>query len=141
MTTSSIDQPPPKPNDGPDIWRLVIADMEERRRIGIARYGTPLQPFNGRDALIDAFAEALDLAVYLKQALVERETLAAQLFRDLDGDGNFANWLAACDEVLLHGFATENERLRDAIDTLQQSMPTSQFREHVAALTKLGEAA
>jgi len=30
-------------------------------------------PFNGRDALKDAYEEALDLAMYLKQAMIERD--------------------------------------------------------------------
>jgi len=65
-------QPPPKRATG-DVWALVIADMAERRRVGIERYGTPLQPHNGRDALVDAYQEALDLAVYLRQAIEERD--------------------------------------------------------------------
>lgn len=48
--------------------------MLARKEIGRERYGTVLQPFNGRDALRDAYEEALDLCQYLKQALVERET-------------------------------------------------------------------
>jgi len=63
-------QPPPKPSAG-DVWALVLADMAERRRVGIERYGTPLQPHNGRDALVDAYQEALDLCVYLRQAIEE----------------------------------------------------------------------
>lgn len=81
------DQPPPMVNANPAIWPLVIADvgilgapgicalvqkdMEERHQVGIERYGTPLQPFNGRDALVDAYQEALDKTVYLRQALLE----------------------------------------------------------------------
>jgi len=76
-TTSSIDQPPPVPNSSAPIWELVIADMRERDQVGRARYGTPLQAHNGRDALADAYAEALDLAVYLKQAMVERDAATA----------------------------------------------------------------
>jgi len=55
--------------------------------------------------------------------------LDARALLRLDADGNFANWIRACDEVLRHG--TENERLRQATDTLQQSMPTTGFRELV----------
>lgn len=66
------DQPPPVPNDRPAIVDLVIADMVERKRIGIERYGTPLQAHNGRDALVDAYQEALDLTMYLRQAIEER---------------------------------------------------------------------
>jgi hypothetical protein len=52
----------------------VIADIRERERTGILVYGQALQPHNGRDALQDAYEEALDLACYLKQALLERGT-------------------------------------------------------------------
>lgn len=67
-----VDQPPPVPNDRPSILALVRADLEERERVGIQRYGTPLQAHNGRDALVDAYQEALDLAAYLRQAIEER---------------------------------------------------------------------
>jgi hypothetical protein len=69
------DQPLPVKNDYPDVQSMVIADIEERRKLGIARYGTALQPDNGRDALRDAYEEALDLACYLRQAIVERDML------------------------------------------------------------------
>jgi hypothetical protein len=39
---------------------------------------TPLQPHNGRDALADAYQEALDLVVYLRQEIAEREDLRAE---------------------------------------------------------------
>ncbi len=71
MTPTPItDQPAPATSEG-DVWRLVIADMEARRRLGIERYGTPLQAHNGRRSLVDAYQEALDLAVYLRQAIEE----------------------------------------------------------------------
>lgn len=37
----------------------------------------PLQPFNGRDALVDAYQEAVDLAVYLRQRIEEESVLRA----------------------------------------------------------------
>ncbi len=67
------DQPPPRQSDGKAIQDLVIEDMRERKRIGEERYGTPLQAYNGRDALIDAYQEALDLCCYLRQAIEERQ--------------------------------------------------------------------
>jgi hypothetical protein len=51
---------------------MVIADIVARRQVGIQRYGTALQSHNGRDALQDAYEEALDLACYLRQAIAER---------------------------------------------------------------------
>ena len=67
------DQPPPMPNDLPAIWELVIDDMESSDHVGTMRYGTQLQPHNGRDALADAYQEALDLCAYLRQAIFERD--------------------------------------------------------------------
>jgi len=57
----------------PPSGELVIADMRERDHVGRQRYGTPLQANNGRDALLDAYQEALDLVVYLRQAIEERQ--------------------------------------------------------------------
>lgn len=68
------EQPAPVPQPGkPAVWDLVVADMVARDKLGAARYGTRLQPGNGRNALRDAYEEALDLAVYLRQALYEQE--------------------------------------------------------------------
>ncbi len=87
-------EPPPIANDKPAVWDLVIADvttdnnsgnprlhrlmihalvvdMRERNRIGTEKYGTPLQADNGRDALVDAYQEALDLCAYLRQCVAE----------------------------------------------------------------------
>lgn len=67
------DQPPPKASDAPPVWPLVVEDMQLRDMVGRQRYGVPLQAHNGRDALVDAYEEALDLAVYLRQAIYERD--------------------------------------------------------------------
>jgi hypothetical protein len=64
-------QPLPTKNDHLDIQSQVIKDILDRRQVGISRYGTALQPHNGRNALQDAYEEAIDLAMYLKQRLVE----------------------------------------------------------------------
>ena len=63
----------PIPNSHPPVWPMVMMDMQDRHQLGIKRYGTPLQPHNGRDALRDAYEEALDLAVYLRTAIFERD--------------------------------------------------------------------
>jgi hypothetical protein len=42
--------------------------IDERRRIGLERYGQPLQSGNGRSDLRDALEEAVDLAAYLFNA-------------------------------------------------------------------------
>jgi len=51
----------------------VMIDLTERMEIGIKTYGEALRANNGRDALQDAYEEALDLACYLKQEMIERD--------------------------------------------------------------------
>jgi hypothetical protein len=65
-------QPSPKPGEV-DIYPLVIEDIEARVEIGKQKYGTVLQSRNGRDALMDAYQEAIDLVLYLRQAIEERK--------------------------------------------------------------------
>lgn len=64
-------QPNPKKNKNPPIVDLVIKDMLSRKKLGKKRYGVYLQAGNGRNALQDAYEEALDLCMYLKQAMEE----------------------------------------------------------------------
>lgn len=63
----------PVANDNVCVWDLVRKDINDREAYGIRKYKTRLQPFNGRDALVDAYQEALDLSVYLRQAIYERD--------------------------------------------------------------------
>lgn len=67
------EQPAPKANGYPAVWPLVIEDMCERDKIGQVRYGTPLRPHNGRDALRDLYEELLDAVAYCRQMLYERD--------------------------------------------------------------------
>lgn len=69
-------QPAPAKNDLPGVWGMVMKDMVDRDQLGRQRYGTKLQPHNGRDALRDAYEEALDMVVYLRQAIYERDNPA-----------------------------------------------------------------
>ena len=90
---SDIPEPPPVPNENPAILDLVIKDIRERypnrpyvretliksinerNELGIKKYGTRLQAFNGRNALMDAYQESLDLVNYLRQAIFEDHEL------------------------------------------------------------------
>lgn len=49
----------------------VIDDLEKRIAHGMAEYGTPLLPHNGRHALWDAYEEVMDMALYLRQVILE----------------------------------------------------------------------
>ncbi len=65
----------------PDEFRpgLPIVQLEsirlilERLNLGIERYGTPLQPFNGRDARRDLIEELLDALFYVTQLYLEEK--------------------------------------------------------------------
>ena len=72
--TGVADQPDPTPRpDEKSIHELVVLDLAARLRKGIDTYGTQLTAHNGRDALQDAYEECLDMAVYLRQAIEERD--------------------------------------------------------------------
>lgn len=66
-------EPTPVLNQLPHVADLVIADINARKDFGMKKYGTALQPHNGRDALTDAYQEALDLCKYIRQAIYERD--------------------------------------------------------------------
>jgi hypothetical protein len=81
-------QPAPTPNDETASWdyvirdiykcgldnhRVLIEDIQRRDEMGARKYGTRLQPYNGRDTLRDAYEESLDLTVYLMTAFREGE--------------------------------------------------------------------
>lgn len=65
------DQPAPKPGKLP-VQEIMILAIQERRAYGKKKYGRILETDNGRDALKDAWEEALDLFTYLTQARLER---------------------------------------------------------------------
>lgn len=69
-TAATEVQPMPKGN-GADIADLLCKDIQDRAAIGEKKYGERLKPFNGRSALVDAYQEALDLCMYLRQAIEE----------------------------------------------------------------------
>lgn len=81
-------QPLPTPSAGTAVVDLVLreplsAEAQEviraRDRIGVARYGTRLQPFNGRDVARDFTEEVADAVVYSRQGLEEAADDAARL--------------------------------------------------------------
>lgn len=64
----------PKPKPGKDnVIDLVMEDLRVRAEVCSEDYGTHLQTFNGRDALIDLYQEMLDVLMYLRQLIAEEE--------------------------------------------------------------------
>lgn len=73
LKTLNTPEPPPLPNPtAPAIWDLVVADMQERDSTGARKYGQRLTGGDGRNSLVDAYQESLDLAVYLRKAIWEQ---------------------------------------------------------------------
>lgn len=81
-------EPAPQPG-AQRIRDLVMADIMEKSERGREKYGEYLEAHNGRDALADAYQEALDMCMYLKQVLVERDEGRLPKAKHL----NMAAWL------------------------------------------------
>lgn len=83
------DQPPPRQdNPNPPVADMVMADfaafkgpvakeviedIKERKAVGLARYGTALKPFDGRNSFVDLYQEILDALNYFKKLAYEIE--------------------------------------------------------------------
>lgn len=76
------DQPLPTPGKRDVLAELAAVmppALAARRAIGIRRYGTPLQTWNGRDVHQDLDDELLDALAYARQAKLERRDLERDL--------------------------------------------------------------
>lgn len=72
MNKASTNQIKPHKGKVP-ILPLVISDIQARSDMGKIKYGTRLYSDNGRSALWDAYQEALDLVMYLRQEIANRD--------------------------------------------------------------------
>lgn len=64
-------QPLPTISSGSRVIDLVAEDLIQRAKVGKKKYGCYLYAENGREALLDAYQEALDLCMYLRQLIQE----------------------------------------------------------------------
>lgn len=106
MTPATQQQPEPRPG-GESVTLSLLSyldfrartkalledDLMARRDLGIERYGTELTTENGRDPLVDAYQEALDLALYLRQAAITGPSAPVDLFSLTDRAVEIAVWL------------------------------------------------
>lgn len=74
MGRAATPEPAPVPSNGQEVAKFVLEDIKARVAMGEQKYGTKLKTYNGRDALWDAYQEAIDLVMYLRQEIIERET-------------------------------------------------------------------
>ena len=103
MTTNHASAPQPPPTQGvTPVYRLVMADILALVDAGQQKYGTTLNTHNGRSAKWDAYQEIIDLTLYMRQDIAERDdeiTFLRQWLRNtLETDDEFintvfANWL------------------------------------------------
>jgi hypothetical protein len=84
MNTAATPEPKPQTNNNPHVADVVAADMLSRdlpagmaadvmarKKIGMDKYGTALQPCNGRNNLNDLYQELVDAVKYTKTAYLE----------------------------------------------------------------------
>ena len=98
-----------------DLLQAMKVDLLSRQRKGVQTYGGKLEMFNGRSALLDAYEEALDLAMYLRQALSEELLLKdiAIVTRTLKSDAAFrVSHEQIVDGLSRRGFAIVNPESR-----------------------------
>lgn len=83
-SSASKQEPAPVPNEHPHVADMVhndiglflgggaiCRDVLARKAEGMKKYGVPLQPFNGRSAMMDLYQELLDAANYMRQHIYE----------------------------------------------------------------------
>ncbi|MGA5598470.1 hypothetical protein ACPCSE_29970 [Streptomyces cellulosae] len=85
--TDSLRQRPgdqPLPTEGQEnVQDALIQHIEDRKALGVQRYGRPLQTFNGRKAIKDLLDELLDGATYAMQVEMEIEATQARISKAL----------------------------------------------------------
>ena len=70
------EQPPPTPGRravSPVAREMFEGILEQQEAKGLKKYGTRLETFNGRNAILDAMAEVVDTFQYLTQAYMEQQ--------------------------------------------------------------------
>jgi hypothetical protein len=78
ISTKVTDQPTPVEGKQ-SVTRMVMADLADREKLGIERYGRSLQTFNGRMCLVDLYQELIDATQYCRQEIEERTHLRERI--------------------------------------------------------------
>ena len=107
MNKAAIHEPPPIKNAQPHVADMVAndvmtllgqykiaQDIMARKQMGMEKYGIPLQPSNGRNAVMDCYQELLDAANYMRQYMYEES---------IDGESSNYNhylWLTKYQNLL-----------------------------------------
>jgi hypothetical protein len=103
------------------VLPYVLQDFRDKAKVGLEKYGTRLRTNNGRDALADAYQEAVDKVMYLKQRLMEEDIEA----------GRDQLWQLDADLALDETWWTQQEELRqlkDRADFLEETHDLSEAK-------------
>jgi hypothetical protein len=119
-------QPAPKAADGPHIVDIVINELHTRKLHGLDKYGVPLQAHNGRSALQDAYEEASDLTLYLRQALEEERSIEQRLMEERE---KIAAYVGSRGDRL----SDENWNLAEFVTDLASEIRAGAYRDTVRA--------
>ena len=52
----------------------VLDDLVDRAQVGKTRHGSVLRAHDGSDGLLNAYTQALDMVIYLRKEIMERES-------------------------------------------------------------------
>ena len=106
MIDVQTEQPLPSAG-GESVTEALVGLIRQREAKGIATYGDTLRTHNGRDALRDA----LDLAQYIMQAILERDAV-----------GERARRLHAATPDMLHAITVALEPAGDTPEMVRASL-------------------
>lgn len=131
---------------GKVIIDLVIQDLRKRDEFGRKKYGESLKSHNGRNALLDAYQEALDLCMYLRQTLEEQEPETAPSAYQKSPTAQTSPYLSLDHLRLLNTHVLENytynpksawplKELKDSFSELQEELKENQ-KNTMKALTE-----
>lgn len=102
-------QPAPLPG-GREVAKYFLEVFDDQVARGLRNYGAPLTTFNGRDCLLDAITEAVDLGMYLCQRKLQDEEIARVL-------------LGACDAVAEKKWKVGTDLIGYALELLDGKPP------------------
>ena len=124
MTDTTSPQPAPRPGEA-RVLDLVVADLQARAEDGHKKYGTYLHTWNGRNPLIDAYQEALDQCMYLRQAIEEYAAVARRqlvaAMSDMSEELYCAGWMSGIEYTLWsYVVGTPGPGLADQVEQLRK---------------------
>lgn len=80
-TVQQREVPSEKQGVGPEVFQLVLHDIIERSEFGARKYGHALRVTADVDFETNAYQELLDLLIYVRASIEDREVIRAMLYQ------------------------------------------------------------